>query len=158
MLLKIQNSSHCTLTDCTNTRPQLLIIRPRTNPNNRIEHCNYKTTMKYSFVSSQPHMASALPSPSWPSQGCHPLRPLLLPQLPLHPPCHLSPPPSLPRLRRDHSHSRQETLSLCSNHARAQQSPVLAHNHTQLPLQLRSSSRPAQVLHPALSTSLNQSM
>lgn len=53
-ILKIQNSSHCTLTDCTNTRPQLLIIRPRTNPNNRIEHCNYKTTMTYSFVSSQP--------------------------------------------------------------------------------------------------------
>ena len=29
-----------------------------------MEHCSYKTTTKYSFVSSQPHKASALPCPS----------------------------------------------------------------------------------------------
>ena len=66
MLLKILNSSHCTLIECTNARPWSLIIRPRTNPKIRIEHCNYKTTRKSSFVSSQPHMASALPCPSVP--------------------------------------------------------------------------------------------
>ena len=32
-ILKIQNSSHCTLTDCTNTRPRLLIIKYSSNWN-----------------------------------------------------------------------------------------------------------------------------
>ena len=62
----------------------------------------------------------------------------------------------LPCLWRDHTHPRQETLSLCSNHTRAPESPVLAHDHAQLPLKLWSASGPAQVLHPTLSASLNQ--
>ena len=117
-----------------------------------------KAIASHSNPSLQPDMASAFPCPSRPSQGCHPLRPLLLPELLLHPPCHLSPLPCFPCLRRYHTHPGQKTLSLCSNHARAQKSPVLAHYHAQLPLQLWSASRPAQVLHPALSTGLNQSV
>ena len=62
----------------------------------------------------------------------------------------------LPCLWRDHTHPRQETLSLCSNHTRAPESPVLAHDHAQVPLQLWSANGPAQVLHPTLSASLNQ--
>ena len=37
------------------------------------------------FSSSQQHVATTLPRPTWPPQACHPVSSSVLPQLPLHP-------------------------------------------------------------------------
>ena len=65
---------------------------------------------------------------------------LSCPQLPLHPPRHLSLMSSLSYLGRDDPNSREKTLSLGSNNAGAEQSLVLAIDDAELPLQLRPAS------------------
>ena len=56
---------------------------------------------------------------------------------------------------RDDTNSKEEALSLGSSNAGAEQSPVLADEDAELPLQLRPASWYAGVIHLALSADLN---
>ena len=91
----------------------------------------------------------------WTSEACLPIS-SSVPQLPLHPPRHLSLMSSLSYLGRDDPNSREKTLSLGSNNAGAEQSLVLAIDDAELPLQLRPASWSTEVIHPAVSADLNQ--
>ena len=63
---------------------------------------------------------------------------------------HLSPLSSLSYMWRDDTNLREDALSLGSNNAGAEQSPVLADDDVELPLQLQPSSWSAEVIHLAL--------
>ena len=117
---------------------------------------NHRVTQIISKLND--HVTSPLPCPSWPSEAGHPLSPTVLPQLPLHPPGHLSSLSRLPRLGWDDANPRKQTLSLSSHDACAQQSPILADNNAQLTLQLGATSRPTEMLNLALRTGLDQAM
>ena len=102
------------------------------------------------------HVATTPSCPPWPTEACHPLGCSLLPHLPLHPTRHLPPLSCLPRLRRDHPHPRDQTLGLCSHNTTAQKSAILTSDSAQLPLQLWTACRSAEMCHLALSASNNQ--
>ena len=120
--------------------------------------CTYDISTPYLFdpiiisllLSLCHHMTPSPPGPPWPPQTSHPLRCPLLPQLPLQPPCHLPCLRRLPRLRRNHPHSSDQTLSLCSHNTRAEKPSVLTSDGAQLPLQLWSAGRATEVCHLAL--------
>ena len=86
----------------------------------------------------------------------HPLCCPLLPQLPLYSSRHLPPLGRLPRLGRYDTHPWDEALGLSSQNAWAQQSPILADCHTELPLKLWPARRSTKVCNLALSAFLNQ--
>ena len=115
--------------------------------------CNYNTVNRESKL--QQCMASSSSCWPWTSEACHPICSPLLPQLRLHPPSLMST-SSLSYLGRDDSNSREEALSLGSNNAGAEQSLVLANDDAELPLQLRTASWSAEVIHLAFIADLNQ--
>merc|ERR1711879_432505 len=80
-------------------------------------------------------MASSSSCRPWTSEACHPICPHIFPQLPLHPPRRFSPLSSLSCLGRDDTNTRNEALGLGSNSAGAEDSPVLADDDAELPLQ-----------------------